>query len=151
MVEAVVDAYRPDAEDAGRFLGAEVAAGVVIHGDRELLTQAAANLVENALAHTPKGTHVVVRLTPATAAGMSLTVADDGPGVAPGELPRITDRFYRTERSRTAPGNGLGLTLVAAVADLHAATLTLENAHPGLRATLSFPARRPATRQEISS
>ncbi|MBN9563473.1 MAG: HAMP domain-containing protein [Alphaproteobacteria bacterium] len=139
VAESVVDAYRPDAEEAGHLLIAEVAPGVIINGDQELLTQAVANLVENALRHTPAGTLIGVRLSRDWGAGDCLTVEDDGPGVGAEDLPRLVHRFYRGERSRTTSGNGLGLSLVAAVADLHGASLLLEDAAPGLRATLCFP------------
>ena len=143
VVESVVDAYRPDAEEATHRLVARVTPGVVVHGDQELLTQAIANLMENALRHTPAGTLIAVSLS-RDDAGDCLAVVDDGPGVAPGDMPRLADRFYRGERSRTTPGNGLGLSLVAAVADLHGATLQLQHAAPGLRATLRLPhARAP--------
>ncbi len=138
IAEAVADAYRPDAEQAGHTLIAEVAPGIVIHGDQELLTQATANLVENALRHTPAGTRIGLRLV-RDAAGVCFTVADDGPGATEADLPRLANRFYRGERSRTTPGNGLGLSLVAAVAELHGARLALENAEPGLRASLLLP------------
>ena len=139
LAEDVADAYRPDAEEAGHHLVAEIAADIAVEGDRELLTQAAANLVENALRHTPPGTRIAVRLAAAAAGrGPCLIVEDDGPGVAAADLPRLVDRFYRGERSRTTPGNGLGLSLVAAVADLHGAALHLETGSPGLRATLRF-------------
>ena len=149
MAEAVADAYRPDAEEAGHLLVAEVAPGIVVHGDQELLTQAAANLVENALRHTPTGTRIGIRLarsgkSGSNAAGARLMVEDDGPGVGAEDLPRLTHRFYRGERSRTTPGNGLGLSLVAAVADLHGARLLLEGAGPGLRASLLFPGAQAA-------
>jgi signal transduction histidine kinase len=144
IAEAVADAYQLDAEEAGQVFVAEVAPGVVIHGDQELLTQAAANLVENALRHTPAGTHIGIRLSRSNEAGSDWVVArlmveDDGPGVGAGDLPRLTHRFYRGERSRTTPGNGLGLSLVAAVAELHGTRLQLEDAGPGLRASLMFP------------
>ncbi len=138
MVETVVDAYRPDAEEAGHQILTDIAPGIVIHADRELLTQAVANLVENALRHTPPGTRIHVGLTTPGAARVRLVVADDGPGVAQDDLTHLTDRFYRGERSRTTPGNGLGLSLVAAVADLHGAALDIENARPGLRVSLVF-------------
>jgi signal transduction histidine kinase len=144
VAEAVADAYRPDAEDAGHVLLASVQPGVAVHGDQELLTQAAANLVENALRHTPPGTRINVRLSGNPAAGACLTVEDDGPGVAGNDLPRLVHRFYRGERSRTTPGNGLGLSLVAAVADLHGATLRLRNAGPGLWVSMTFPAGQGA-------
>jgi len=144
MAESVVDAYRPDAEEAGHRLTAELAPGIAIHGDQELLTQAVANLVENALRHTPSGTRINVRLSEGRETGPCLAVEDDGPGVEAESLPRLVHRFYRGERSRTTPGNGLGLSLVAAVADLHGATLRLKNAEPGLWVSLVFPAN-PAT------
>jgi signal transduction histidine kinase len=140
VAEAVADAYRPDAEEAGRLLAAEVAPGLVVHGDQELLTQVVANLVENALRHTPAGTRIGVRLSCNRETGVCLTVEDDGPGAKPEDLPRLSHRFYRGEGSRTTPGNGLGLSLVAAVAELHGAELRLEDAGPGLRISLRFPA-----------
>ncbi len=140
VADAIADAYRPDAEEAGHLLAADVAPGLVIHGDQELLTQAAANLVENALRHTPPGTRINVKLSGDPGTGACLAVEDDGPGVEGDDLPRLVHRFYRGERSRTTPGNGLGLSLVAAVADLHGATLHIRNAVPGLRVSLLFPA-----------
>ena len=144
VAEAVADAYRPDAEEAGHVLTASVAPGVVVHGDQELLTQAAANLVENALRHTAPGTQISLRLTRDPETGACLAVEDDGPGVAGDDLPRLAHRFYRGERSRTTPGNGLGLSLVAAVADLHGVTLRLRNAGPGLWVSMMFPAGQGA-------
>jgi len=139
VTEAISDAYRLDAEDADHQLVATIAEGVVVSGDQELLTQALANLVENALRHTPPGTHINVRLEGSSAAGALLLVEDDGPAVAGADLPRLTDRFYRGERSRTTPGNGLGLSLVNAVAELHGAELSLVATRPGLRVRLAFP------------
>ncbi len=139
VVESVADAYRPDAEEAGHRLEAALEPGIVVHGDQELLTQAVANLVENALRHTPAGTRIGVRLCRDQGAGSCVVVEDDGPGVDAQDLPHLPLRFYRGERSRTTPGNGLGLSLVAAVAELHGAALRLEAGAPGLRATLRFP------------
>ena len=141
IAESVADAYLLDAEDAGHVLAAEVEPGIVVRGDQELLTQAVANLVENALRHTPPGTRIGVRLARGQDGIACLTVDDDGPGVDAHDLPRLADRFYRGERSRTTPGNGLGLSLVAAVAELHGAALRLEDAGPGLRASFAIDAR----------
>lgn len=139
IAEAVADAYRPDAEEAGHYLAAEVAPGILVRGDQELLTQAIANLVENALRHTPAGTRISIRLSSTPAGSTCLVVSDNGSGVTTEDLPRLVRRFYRGERSRTTPGSGLGLSLVAAVAELHGTALQLEDAAPGLRATLCFP------------
>jgi signal transduction histidine kinase len=138
VTETVVDAYRLDAEGAGRSITHDISPDVVVCGDQELLTQALANLIENALCHTPPGTQITVRLAGSRESGAVLSVADNGPGVAEADLPRLTDRFYRGERSRTTPGNGLGLSLVAAVAELHGAKLRLTPMEPGLRAEVSF-------------
>lgn len=141
ILESVADAYRPDAEADGRSIMLDIVAGAMVMGDRELLTQAIANLVENAMRHTPPGTRIALELRSGQPdAGLAcVTVRDDGPGVPAADLDRLTHRFFRTERSRSRPGNGLGLTLVAAVAEFHHGTLTLENASPGLIATLRLP------------
>ena len=143
IAETVVDAYGPDAAEAGYILTGYIAHGVRLMGDRELLTQALANLVENALRHTPKGTQIKVLLG-REPEGVSLSVADDGPGAAPSDLPRLKDRFYRADRSRSSSGNGLGLALVAAVVDLHGGSLNLSNEGPGLAASIHFPIKREA-------
>ena len=138
LVDTVTDAYRPDAEDAGHVLMADVTPDLHLRGDQELLTQATANLVENALRHTPPCTRITVSLAQMPG-GLRLSVTDDGPGVPPADMPSLTHRFYRGERSRTTPGNGLGLSLVAAVAELHGGTLALSDARPGLCASLELP------------
>lgn len=139
LAETVADAYRPDAEESGHRLTTSTDGAIAVRGDKELLTQSLANLVENAIRHTPAGTQIITSLTRAPDRGAILTVEDDGPGVAAADLPLLTDRFFRGERSRSTPGNGLGLSLVAAVAELHGAALLLEPANPGLRAILRFP------------
>jgi signal transduction histidine kinase len=94
--------------------------------------------VENALRHTPSGANIAVE---ARRAGddVVLSVADDGPGVPAAERDKLFDRFYRLETARSAPGNGLGLALVAAVAKLHGAEVKLADAAPGLEARIVFP------------
>ncbi|WP_459678584.1 sensor histidine kinase, partial [Acidisoma sp. 7E03] len=134
VLDAVVDAYRPDFEDAGHHIRAQIHPAIHLSGDKELLTQAIANLLENALRHTPRGTVVRIRLAVPAGQDIQLTVEDDGPGVTAADLPHLADRFYRADRSRTTPGNGLGLSLVSAVAELHAARLRFERLSPGFRA-----------------
>jgi signal transduction histidine kinase len=139
LAETVADAYRPDAEEAGYGLATYIDPGIVVRGDRELLTQALANLVENALRHTPGGSRIRICLKSFSGSGVRLAVEDDVPGVASPDLGRLAERFYRGERSRTTSGNGLGLSLVGAVAELHGAKLALELLNPGFRAGICFP------------
>jgi signal transduction histidine kinase len=140
IVVRLRDAYAAVAEDGGKTLHAEVQPGLVIHGDAELLTQLLANLIENSIRHTPAGTVIDVSAT-AGRAGPICTIADDGPGIPEDMRSKILQRFVRLDRSRSTPGSGLGLALAAAVADLHGATLTLEDNEPGLRVRLGFAER----------
>jgi signal transduction histidine kinase len=140
VIHDVADLYEPVAEDRGISLKFIAPAKAMVRGNRSLLARAAANLVENALKYTPKGGAVTV------SAGMNardhrptVTVRDTGPGIPEGDRERVLDRFVRLERSRNTPGSGLGLSLVAAVARMHDAVIKLEDAKPGLLATLSFP------------
>ncbi len=143
MMERVHRAYLPVAEDGERRLIADIAPAVTVSGDAELLTQAVTNLVENALLHTPRGAEVVIGLA-RRGSGAAITVADDGLGVPEHERDKVLRRFYRLDSARASPGSGLGLALVAAVATLHQATLTLSDNRPGLRVELFIPARKPS-------
>ena len=134
----VIDAFAPSAEEAGKCLTSRVAPNVSIAGDRELLTQMLANLVENAIRHTPAGTVIAVSLS-RERNGIVAAVADNGPGVAQSERGRIFQRLHRLEQSRSTPGSGLGLSLVKAVADLHGIALEVLDAHPGLQVVMKFP------------
>ena len=137
IVSTIVDAYEEVAKDHGQHLTGSTETDVRVRGDHELLTQLLANLVENAIRHCPPDTHVSVSL--AREAGRPvLTVADTGPGIPAGDRDKVLRRFYRVEQSRTTSGNGLGLALVKAVADLHDAALELADNEPGLRVTLRF-------------
>jgi signal transduction histidine kinase len=137
LAQTVTDAFAPSAEDQHQSLTLRVEAPAVIDGDAELLTQMLVNLVENALRHAGSGAKIMVRVGRA-GRGAVLSVADDGPGVPEGESERLFDRFYRLERSRSTPGSGLGLALVAAVARLHGAEVGLLPARPGLEARVTF-------------
>jgi signal transduction histidine kinase len=137
VLETVADAYGPDAEQAAHRLTTDIDPKLQVRGDRELLTQAFANLVENAIRHAGNG--ATIRLT-ATAHGSTVeaAVSDNGPGLPEVDHERVLRRFGRLEASRSTPGTGLGLTLVNAIADLHNARLDLADNRPGLRATISF-------------
>ncbi|MFZ9487227.1 MAG: sensor histidine kinase [Alphaproteobacteria bacterium] len=134
----VAELYQPLAEQRGLALEAGLAPATCT-GDRTLVAQALANLVDNAIKHARPGGHVRVRS--ATREGnVELVVEDDGPGIPEGERDKVVRRFYRLEPSRGTPGSGLGLSLVVSVARLHGGRLELEDAAPGLRARLVLPA-----------
>lgn len=136
----VADSFQPAIADAGRSLTSDIADGIVISGDRELLAQAVANLLDNGRIHTPAGTRIVLSLVSGHGS-VRLTVSDNGPGVVAAERERILQRFYRSEASRTTLGNGLGLSLVAAVAAAHGGEVEVGDNRPGLRIALVLPTR----------
>ncbi len=138
IAEAVVEAFRPSAEDEGHSLLLYAPRPLVVQGESALITQMLANMVENALRHTPPGTTVEVRAEHINGVAR-LLVEDDGPGVEEAEYERIFERFFRGDRSRTTPGTGLGLSLVAAVAAAHKARARAEEVGPGLRIVVDFP------------
>lgn len=139
IARSVVEIYRPVAEDRHQTLIDHIADGVSVRGDRQLITQMLVNLVENALNHTPAATTIVVDVAAGGGAGPRLVVRDDGPGIPEGEHEKVFRRFYRIDSSRTNPGSGLGLSLVAAVAALHQTDVCLGDAAPGLKVELTFP------------
>ena len=140
LVDDVAELYGPLLEEAGVQLATDRAPGLALSGDRDLVFQAVVNLVDNALKHVPQGGHVMLTAA-ADGPWIRVSVADDGPGIPAGERERVLERFYRLDASRSTPGAGLGLSLVAAVAELHEAELTLGDNARGLRVTLRFPAR----------
>jgi signal transduction histidine kinase len=136
ITREVVDAFEPAAADEGKALVARLETPLPILGDRELLVQMIANLIDNALRHNAPGVRIEATGS-RTKAGVALAVADDGTGVGSGELTRIFQRFYRADRARDAPGTGLGLALVAAIAELHGLECTASDNGPGLKVTLT--------------
>jgi signal transduction histidine kinase len=141
LFETVVDAYSAAAEDQGKDLVSRIEPGLIGRGDQELLTEMLANLFDNAVRHTPKGTRIEVLLTNYDSK-LVARIADNGPGVPDDERARVFRRFYRLERSMKTPGSGRGLSLVAAVADLHGIGLHVEDNAPGMRITLTFEAHQ---------
>jgi signal transduction histidine kinase len=146
----VAELYEPLAEEKGIALKVEADAPAPVKGNRELVSQALANLVDNAIKHSEPqndavngaAAEVVVR---ALAAGdrIMLTVTDTGPGIPEADRARVVERFVRLERSRSKPGSGLGLSLASAVARLHGGELTLEDNHPGLKSVIALPRGGP--------
>ncbi len=142
VVADVAELYGPLAEDQGLMLETEIAEGVRLSGNRELLGQALVNLIENALKYyePAEGKTGLIKVGLKSEAGrVRITVADNGPGIPEADRGRVVERFVRLEASRTEPGSGLGLSLVAAVAQLHKGELRLEDNAPGVRAVLDLP------------
>ena len=145
LLHTVLEVYQPALEEKGQTLGEAVDAGLRVRGDRELLTQLFANLLENAIRHCPVGAHVEVTAR-RRGERVEVAMADNGPGI-PAELrSKVLQRFFRLETSRTTPGNGLGLSLVAAIAGLHDTQLELTDNAPGLRAVVVLPDASAAAR-----
>lgn len=133
------DVFGPVAEDAHHHLRVSLNGPSIISGDRELLVQAFSNLIENAILHTPDETMVTISLRRENDEAV-VTVSDDGPGVPAGEHQKLFQRFYRLEASRTRPGYGLGLALVAAIAELHDARTTIHETNgKGFSISLRLP------------
>jgi signal transduction histidine kinase len=148
VVRAVVELYEPVAEEKGFALRLDSAPATMIRGDRHLLSQALANLIDNALKYGGGG-DIAIAVHQSDGRAV-IEVADRGPGIPEGDRASVFDRFVRLEPSRSTPGNGLGLSLVRAVARRHEGTVTLGDnhlggrhlggGHPGLKVRIEFPA-----------
>ncbi len=137
IADNIVDAFQAVADDEGKELSAHVESGCRVMGDRVLLTQLISNLIENALRHTPVGTHI--RLEIERHEGKTqIVLSDTGPGIPEKERERVFRHFYRLDASRSTPGNGIGLSFVAAVIKAHDATIELDDNEPGLKVTITF-------------
>jgi signal transduction histidine kinase len=148
LASKVCEMYGPAVDDGQRTLDCTSEEAMPVLGDRDLLTQMLTNLLDNAILHTPPGTAIAVSIRSA-GAGVLLSVADTGPGVAKADRDRIVRRFVRLDRGRTTPGHGLGLNLVAAIAAAHGGRLAIHDNRPGLRAEVRLPAA-PVDRPERS-
>jgi signal transduction histidine kinase len=146
--KSVAELYEPIAEEEGVALTVRVEDGLRVRGNHELIGQAIANLVDNALKYGAPHKDVgeaeskpeVVITARRVGESVVLTIADRGPGIEPADRARVLDRFVRLEGSRSRPGSGLGLSLAAAVARMHGGTVELEDNQPGLRVRLTLPA-----------
>ncbi len=140
LAASLSEIYADVAQDAGDSLQLEVDGSgnsLTIAGDRELLTQMFANLIENAIRHCPSGSCIKLRVE-RTGSTVVAAAEDNGLGIPEEEREKVFRRLYRLEKSRTSQGSGLGLSLVKAVAELHDASVRLEDAHPGLRIKIAF-------------
>ena len=149
IAQEMTELYEPAAQDAGFELTLKAAKTAPVFASRELVSQALANFLDNALKYAQGGTRIEVKAGPVKRGGAGLSVSDDGPGVAPEDRKRILERFVRLEHSRSTQGNGLGLSLVAAIARAHNARLYVEDGLPqqepenegdcGLKFIMIFP------------
>ena len=144
LCETMTEVYEPAAAAKGQSLVCAVPDKTVqVVGDKNLLGQVLANLVENAMRHTPEGSKITVTL--AQNAGRAIVeIADNGPGIPAAEREKVVRRLYRLDRSRNTPGNGLGLSLVEGVVKLHGGHLSLLDNAPGLRVRIEFQTHSPA-------
>jgi signal transduction histidine kinase len=151
VARGIGELYEPLADEKGISLTIEAPAGTMLRGNRELISQALANLVDNAIKYTAPVAAAANGIKPdiivkAASEGdrILLTVSDAGPGIPDADRSRAVQRFVRLEQSRSLPGSGLGLSLAQAIAHLHGGELKLEDNKPGLRSIISLPRAGPA-------
>ncbi|TMP38155.1 HAMP domain-containing sensor histidine kinase [Pseudoalteromonas rubra] len=140
LLDELAQSYLPVFEDSGRRFDVSIVPSVHCHGDRDLLGQLICNLLENALEHSHELSHVWLRLQSHTDSAL-LQVGDDGPGIPQGDQHKVFDKFYRADISRGRPGNGLGLSIVRAICDVHKAQLCLLEQQPGAVFNIEIPTR----------
>jgi len=146
ILDDIAELYEPACDDAGLTFKSNIKAGERVLADRGLISQAVSNLVENAIKYTPKGGTIHLVSERISNGRLEISVRDNGPGIPTIDRQRVKERFVRLEKSRTAPGSGLGLAMVDAIADLHRAEFVLSDGLPsanpeylGLSAALIFP------------
>jgi len=137
LLRDVAELYEPVAAEKGQCLILEAQEPALVYGDCDLLFQALANLVDNAIKHSPPGSTITLAAA-GSSSGTRVQVADTGPGIPPDVHEKVFQRFYRLDSSRSSQGSGLGLSLVRAIVDLHAARIELADNAPGLRVILTF-------------
>lgn len=137
VLNTVIELYAPAADERRMHLQGTITPGLTIDGDRELLTQLFANLIDNAVLHAGEGAHVEIQAEQ-VGGNVLVRILDDGPGIPEAMRSKVLQRFFRLEGSRSTPGSGLGLSLAAAIAKLHGARILLLDNQPGLRIELTF-------------
>ena len=138
LIRDVAELYEPLAENKNLRFETDIGATVLFNADRDLLFQAFANLVDNAIKYTPDHGRIRFSLL-ADDSGARLELSDSGPGIPADQRDKVLQRFFRLEQSRTTPGNGLGMSLVQAVMQLHQLNMVLEDNRPGLKVVINFP------------
>lgn len=137
LINDAVELYEAVAEVKHIQISTELDESVTVVGDRDLIFQAVANLLDNAIKYTPQDGRIAITVAQ-TGKGAEIIIADNGPGIPADEYDRVVQRFYRLDHSRNTAGNGLGLSLVEAIANAHHARLVLSDNSPGLRAVIRF-------------
>jgi len=144
IINTVLELYRPSIEEKHQHVQEAIDRGLTIVGDKELLTQLFANLLENATLHSPPGATVTVTAR-RVSESIEVSISDNGPGIPESMRTKVLGRFVRLERSRTTPGSGLGLSLASAIAQLHDADMVLKGNDPGLTVRVSFKVETQAS------
>jgi signal transduction histidine kinase len=139
VVTELTELYEPLAEDKGIALHVDDPPAISVHGDPDLLAQAIGNLMDNAIKYTPCEGAVSLHMAIDAADRAEIVVADNGPGIPDADKARSMERFYRGNRAKDTEGIGLGLSVVDAIARLHGGSLALQDARPGLVATMTLP------------
>jgi len=144
LLHEVAELYEPACEEAGLAFSSSIGRNLTAFGEREMIAQALSNLIDNAIKYTPKSGHIKLEAARGRDNMVVIRIIDSGPGIPQAERARAVQRFVRLEASRSEPGSGLGLALVAAVAEVHKGSLELSDGNgpadsPGLCATLRLP------------
>ena len=150
LLADIVEFYEPLSEDKEQSLESTLEANITSQGDRDLLFQAIANVIENAIKYTPDKGNISVSLIQLSTE-IVITIADNGPGIPASERENVFRRFYRLDQSRSSSGNGLGLSMVSAVISMHNGTIKLENNTPGLRTLIKLPLLHTETKDDQES
>jgi signal transduction histidine kinase len=138
LLRDLLELYEPLSEEKGQAFLAEVCPSRPILGDRDLLFQALANILDNAIKYTPAAGSVRLSMHDLPDQ-LQIAITDSGPGIPSAAREKVFERFYRLEESRSSPGNGLGLSLVAAIVKLHHGGIELTDNQPGLKLTINLP------------
>ncbi len=141
LLADIAEMYEVVAEESGMTMRTSIPASLPGFGDRDMIQQAVANLLDNALKFSPPAGVIKLIARPLAGGEVEIEVSDEGPGIPEPDRARAAERFFRGETARSTPGSGLGLSLVQAVAQLHGGTLVLADANPGLRAVITLSAR----------
>lgn len=138
LIEDIVEFYEPLVEEKQQHLETTLETNITSWGDRDLMFQAVANIIENAIKYTPARGNISISLIRLNTEAV-ITIADDGPGIPESQREHVFRRFYRLDQSRSSSGNGLGLSMVSAVISMHNGRIELQNNNPGLKTVITLP------------